>query len=350
MKKTISILLVLLSVVTILNSCKKEAADPEDAAASEPVESATAESSLEDKSDDTQLPNEDPNYEFTLLTDGTYAINRFLNHDATEVSVPDTYNGKAVTKIMKDAFKNCSNLTVVLIPNSVQEISEGAFFGCSALNSMSVPFIGKSRNESASLGHFFGQTPYAGGQQVNHRYITPDGYERQKPFYIPAGLKKVTVTDSIIKTYAFDSCAMLEELVFGDGVTEIQANAFIECEKLERIHMGSGFTTIPDECFSFLLNLKSIVIGKNVTKIGRSAFGNCESLERVTIPYKVTVIEPYAFSGCKSLKGITFECKTGWYRDYGSSSGTGMTVTDPEKNATNLTDYREYVSDRWKRK
>lgn len=350
MKKIISILLVLLSVVTIFNSCKNEAADLEDAAASEPVESSTDESGLEDESNDTQLPNEYADYEFSLLTDGTYAINRFLNTDATEASVPDTYNGKAVTKIMKDAFKNCANLTEVIIPDSIQEISEGAFFGCSALNSMSVPFIGENRNESASLGYFFGQTPYAGGQKVNHRYITPDGYERQKPFYIPAGLKKVTVTDSIIKTYAFDSCAMLEELVFGDGVTEIQINAFIECDNLERIYMGSGFTQIPDECFSFLFNLKSIVIGKNVTKIGRSAFDNCESLESVTIPYKVTVIEPYAFSGCKALKSITFECKTGWYRDYGSSSGTEMTVTDPAKNAVNLTDYREYVSDRWKRK
>ena len=350
MKKTISILLVFLSVVTMLNSCKKQTTFPENTTESAPIESSTGTSSTEDETNDTILPTGDPNYEFSLLTDETYGIKKFLNTEATEASVPDTYNGKAVTKIMEDAFKDCSNLTTVTVPDSIQEISEGAFSGCSALTEMSVPFVGKNRNASDSLGYFFGQTPYDGGQKVKHRYIAPDGYQKQKAFYIPNGLKKVTVTDSIIKTYAFDSCAMLEELVFGNGVTNIENNAFIECENLARIYMGDGITQLSDECFSSLYNLKSVEIGKNVTKIGRYAFSNCKSLESVTIPYKVTVIEPYAFSGCNALKSIIFECKTGWYRDYGFSSGTEMTVTDPTKNAVNLTDYREYVGDRWMRK
>ena len=350
MKKTIAICLALLSVVSIFSSCKSGGNDLEDDSVSDSAGSVAVENVSKDESTDAELPDEDPNFEFSLLTDGTYGINKYLNTTASEVSVPDTYNGKAVTVIMKDAFKNCSNLTSVIIPDSINEISEGAFFGCSNLNSMSVPFIGKNRGASASLGYFFGQTKYAGAQKVNHRYSSPDGYERQKPFYIPAGLKKVEVTDSIIKTYAFDSCEMLEEIVFGDGVTDIEINAFIECENLERIYMGSGFTKVPDECFAYLFSLKSIVIGKNVTKIGRLAFNNCESLENVTIPYKVNVIEPYAFSGCKSLKGITFECTTGWYRDYGFSSGTGMTVRDPAVNAVNLTEKGDYVCDRWKRK
>ena len=80
------------------------------------------------------------------------------------------------------------------------------------------------------------------------------------------------------------------------------------------------------------------------------AFSSCKKLESIVIPYSVTTIECYAFYGCTSLKSIVFECKSGWYRDYGSASGTGMNVSDPAVNAKNLTDGREYASDRWKRK
>ena len=273
-----------------------------------------------------------------------------MNHTATEISVPDTHHGKAVTQILEDAFLDCSQLTSIILPDSLEEIAEGAFSGCSALKSLSVPFIGQNRAASASLGHLFGQTPFSGGQKVNHRYIADNGYQRQKPFYIPAGLTSVTVTDSIIKTYTFDSCVMLKEIVFGDDVTAIEANAFIGCDGVERIRMGKGITRLEDECFQFLQNLKSVEIGSQVKTIGSYCFAYCESLESVTIPQNVTMIDRYAFSSCTSLKSITFERTTGWYRDYGSSSNTGMTVTNPQLNAYNLTNERAYAGDCWKRK
>ena len=52
----------------------------------------------------------------------------------TTVVIPDT-----VTIISNSAFSNCSSLTTVIIPNSVTEIRDMAFQNCSSLSSIEIP-------------------------------------------------------------------------------------------------------------------------------------------------------------------------------------------------------------------
>ena len=47
--------------------------------------------------------------------------------------------GDDATTIGEDAFRDCSNLTSVTIPNSVTEIGGWAFSGCNALTSVTIP-------------------------------------------------------------------------------------------------------------------------------------------------------------------------------------------------------------------
>ena len=47
--------------------------------------------------------------------------------------------GTSVTSIGGYAFAGCSGLTSVTIPNSVTEIGGGAFYGCSGLTSVTIP-------------------------------------------------------------------------------------------------------------------------------------------------------------------------------------------------------------------
>ena len=51
------------------------------------------------------------------------------------------YNGSvySVTSIGKGAFRNCSGLTSITIPNSVTSIGDNAFTGCSGLTSITIP-------------------------------------------------------------------------------------------------------------------------------------------------------------------------------------------------------------------
>ncbi len=334
--------LMIFGVATILSACD----DSQDKGGKENTTvAATNATTAKETSATTEKENAD--YELTLLSDGTYGVEKYVNTKATAAIVPATHGGKAVTQIMSDAFKGASGLTEIVIPDSIVKIAAGAFSGCSALSSLTLPFVGGSREDIKPIGYIFGTAAYQGASKVSqYSSVTSDGYSVPENFYIPSGLERVSVTDGVVKENAFGSCVMLKELILGDGVTNIQYGALSGCDNLEYISVGNGVTELAEESLAYLYGLKSVELGKNVRTIGVRAFYACESLESITIPYSVTTIERYAFSGCTALKSITFERTSGWYRDYGSASGTGMNVSEPATNAFNLTE--EYNDDRWK--
>lgn len=51
-----------------------------------------------------------------------------------EIVIPNS-----VTKIGDDAFMNCTSLYEIVIPNSVTEIGNGAFYGCKSLEEIVIP-------------------------------------------------------------------------------------------------------------------------------------------------------------------------------------------------------------------
>lgn len=89
------------------------------------------------KSDDVIL-NESDTLEFTLLSDGTYAVTGCLVDNPTEITIPSKFNGKFVTKIYSNAFENIITLKTVNIPNSILSIGTRAFYGCNTLKNVNI--------------------------------------------------------------------------------------------------------------------------------------------------------------------------------------------------------------------
>ncbi len=70
------------------------------------------------------------------LPDGTYAVSIGNAGLLTEIVIPATYNGRAVTMVVGFSGNDIESIT---IPNSVTIIGEGAFSNCESLKSITIP-------------------------------------------------------------------------------------------------------------------------------------------------------------------------------------------------------------------
>lgn len=215
--------------------------------------------------------------------------------------------------------------TEYIVPRNVTSISQGAFSGCTNLESITLPFVGEARNgtENTHFGYIFGASAYANNKS-----------------YVPASLKTVVITDAAsIGNYAFYNCTSLTNIAIPNTVKTIGASAFYSCRNLTNVTIGKGVTSIGDSAFQNCTSLTSITIPNNVTSIGWHTFEGCTSLTSITIPDSVTSIGGYAFYGCKSLTSVTIPdsiTSIGGSAFYGCKNLTSITIPD---SVTSIGDY-----------
>ncbi len=152
---------------------------------------------------------------------------------ATEIVIPSDYNGKPVTAIAPDAFKNNTTITSVFVPDSVTSIGSYAFAYCSKLTQIRL---------SQALK------------------------EIQNRSFLSTGLKSLDIPDSVkeIGTSAFHSSA-LESLTIGDGVTYIDNSAFAHCESLYSVVVGESVNEIHKYGFQYCTRLVEVYNKSDLT-------------------------------------------------------------------------------------
>ena len=231
----------------------------------------------------------------------------------SDIIIPATYANIPVVAIDKYAFRYCSNLTSIVIPDSVTSIGYSAFNACYKL----VEVYNKSSLNITAGSYDYGYVGYYALAVYTQPYTSKLSTDSNGYIIYTDGEHKILVgyvgneTDLVLPNgitniykYAFYNCYYLTSIVIPDSVTSIGDYAFCNCFNLTSIIIPDSVTSIGFWAFEGCSNLTSIIIPDGVTSIGDFAFSGCSNLTNVTIGNNVTSIGFWAFYGCDSLVAI----------------------------------------------
>lgn len=244
--------------------------------------------------------------QYAVLSNGKAYVTGIGTCKDTDIILPSTNpDGNEVIGIGWYAFANNTNITSIIIPDSVTWIDQGAFYGCTALNNIIIPnsvtsigassFVNCKSLTSITLP-FIGT--YAGGKDISFQSLFESS--------VPESLKTVIITEQTnIPGGAFRDCSNITEIIINNLSGSIGNSAFYNCSGLTKLEISEGVTSIGDYAFYSCTSLSTISIPDSVTSIGYNAFRDCTSLTQVTIGKGVTTIGLGAFENCTAIKSIT---------------------------------------------
>ncbi len=183
-------------------------------------------------------------FTFSENSDGKYYTVQAKNKPnmPVDLELPNTHNGKAVTKIADSGFAQCTQIKNVTIPETIDEVGTFAFSA---------------------------KTPLVDAVVMSLETVT-----FSETYYL------VTIGDS-----AFAYCKNLTSINIPDSVTHIEKNAFRGCSSLNTLTISdnSNLMQISDDAFRDCSNLVNVVLPKNVTRLSYNAFYNCTMLASLTL-------------------------------------------------------------------
>ena len=269
------------------------------------------------------LPTDDGKGWETAVIDAAKAQGKLI--------IPSFFNGKAVVRAK--GFNNCTGLTGVIFPDTVEYIS--GFENCRMLTRVRW----SAGLKKIKLGAFDGT--------ALETLVLPEGVEiLENAFKNCTELKSVSLPSTLTKignSYGvppFSGCHSLESIEIAEG-NEVYAsdgncimrkadNTLVLGCKASKIpsyteHIGShafrdsgaesialpeGVTSIGDYAFAHNDRLKEITLPQSLTSIGWYAFSDCFALGKIAIPDGVTELPYGLFAWCTELKEVALGAKT----------------------------------------
>ena len=162
-----------------------------------------------------------------------------------------------IKEIGNDAFRSCSSLKSITIPDGVESIGDYCFINCDNLTDVVI---------SAGVSKI-GENAFANCPK----------------------LKQITVDDKNKRYKSIDG-----DLYSKDGKVLIRyANGKNQCQFI----IPEGVTQLGVSAISNSINLTSVIIPNSVKIIQASVFLNCNRIKKLKIPCSVEYLDIYAFFG-----------------------------------------------------
>ena len=245
-----------------------------------------------------------------LIGDRTFRAYTNLIH----VELPESLD-----RIGKGAFYGCTSLSSVLLPSTVKQIRDGAFKDCIQLNNIELPerlerignkaFYGCTSLSSVLIPftvELIGDAAFRDCTQLKYVKLQ-EGLERipDSAFFKCTSLSRVIIPSTIksIGNAAFEWCDLLNNIELPVGLEEIGMHAFLGCTSLSRIIIPSTIKSLYGT-FQGCTRMNNIVLREGLERIEQQAFDECTSLTSIIIPSTVKKIGCWTFRGCTQLNNI----------------------------------------------
>ena len=246
--------------------------------------------------------------------------------------VPSFINGKAVVGIRANGFYECTGVTGLILPDTVEYIDVNAFEGCEKLTR--VRWSAGLRKINTGAFDRTGLETLVLPEGVTFLGANAFGHAKLKSVSLPSTVAKMTATNEKSDANPFAFCENLEEIYVAEGnkayksdgncvmrredntlvvgckaskipsYTEHIGRFAFQGAALESVALPEGVTSIEDYAFAHNDRLKEITLPQSLTSIGKYAFLWCAALESIALPDGVTSVGNNAFSTCISLKEL----------------------------------------------
>ncbi len=220
--------------------------------------------------------------------------------------------GSKLTKIEKYAFRECTALKTIRLPEGLRTIGYKAFGLCTSLETLTIP-----------------QTVTYGNQILGSSGTV-------KTVVFEKGITKIP--DNILK-----NAGSVESVTIPTKVTSIGKYAFYNCISLKKVSLPSTVTVLNTSAFNNCQSMTKFTMSKNVTAIGKYVFKNCTSLKSITLYKNIKSIGSGAFSGDKIIVLKVYANSKG--KAYARANKIKWDYTDSEKKrrAANQAIYNDYT-------
>lgn len=188
------------------------------------------------------------------LDDGTLEISKKDTFNLSELIIPSEFEGKAITSIKEGGFSGCTSIYKLELPIGLLHINKNAFYNCSNISELIIPESVVTIGD-ASLPNRLKKLEgslYTGNERILKTLM---GFGNNDTYY---------------------NCP-IEELIL-HNTTQIASYAFEGLKNLVKVEMPNNVTFIGDEAFANCVNLENINLTSNINHIITSAFDGCNKL------------------------------------------------------------------------